>query len=114
MQVAPEVSSLDYSNGVVLQRLHHSRPSRRAKCKLKSSWRADRAFAIAGLLDNRFNETLDKIPGIGNIPLLGKLFQSQVLTKNNSELLIMVTPELVRPIPVGTSHAGSADGRSHS
>jgi pilus assembly protein CpaC len=59
------------------------------------------SFAIAGLLDNRFNETLDKIPGIGNIPLLGKLFQSRVLTKSNSELLIMVTPELVRPVPAG-------------
>jgi pilus assembly protein CpaC len=59
------------------------------------------SFAIAGLLDNRFNETIDKIPGLGNIPLLGKLFQSRVLTKSNSELLIMVTPELVRPVPAG-------------
>jgi pilus assembly protein CpaC len=59
------------------------------------------SFAIAGLLNNNFNETLDKIPGIGNIPLLGKLFQSRTLSKTNSELLIMVTPELVRPIPAG-------------
>jgi len=58
-------------------------------------------FAIAGLLNNNFNETIDKIPGLGNIPLLGKLFQSRVLSKTNSELLILVTPEIVRPVPVG-------------
>jgi pilus assembly protein CpaC len=58
------------------------------------------SFVIAGLLDNEVSETLNKIPGLANIPLLGKLFQSRSLAKNNSELLVMVTPELVGPIPV--------------
>jgi pilus assembly protein CpaC len=59
------------------------------------------SFVIGGLLDNRLTETLSKIPGLGDIPLLGKLFQSRSLNRNNTELLVMVTPELVRPIPVG-------------
>jgi pilus assembly protein CpaC len=58
-------------------------------------------FAIGGLLDNRDTETFNKIPGLGNIPFFGNLFRSRQITKNNSELLVMVTPELVRPIPQG-------------
>jgi len=58
---------------------------------------------IAGLLDNTITESLNKIPGIGDIPLLGKLFQSRSRTRNNSELMVLVTPELVRPIPGGAA-----------
>jgi pilus assembly protein CpaC len=57
------------------------------------------SFVIAGLLDNETTRTLSKIPGLGDIPLLGKLFQSRSITKSNTELLVIVTPELVRPIP---------------
>jgi pilus assembly protein CpaC len=100
LEVSPEVSSLDYSNGVVLSGFTiPAIATRRVHTEIELE--NGQSFAIAGLLDNRFNETLDKIPGIGNIPLLGKLFQSRVLSKSNSELLIMVTPELVRPIPAG-------------
>jgi pilus assembly protein CpaC len=59
------------------------------------------SFVIAGLLDNTMTETLNRIPGLANIPLLGKLFQSRARSKNNTELLVIVTPEVVRPIPVG-------------
>ena len=59
------------------------------------------SFAIGGLLDNRENETFDKIPFIGDIPILGKFFQSKTKTRNNTELMVIVTPELVRPIPAG-------------
>ncbi len=100
LQVAPEVSSLDYANGVVLSGFTIPAIDTR-KVQTEIELENGQSFAIAGLLDNRFNETLDKIPGIGNIPLLGKLFQSKVLSKSNSELLIMVTPELVRPIVAG-------------
>jgi pilus assembly protein CpaC len=58
-------------------------------------------FAIGGLLDNRDTETFNKVPGLGSIPFFGNLFRSRQITKNNSELLVMVTPELVRPIPKG-------------
>ena len=61
------------------------------------------SFVIAGLLDNTITESLNKIPGIGDIPLLGKLFQSRARTRNNSELMVLVTPELVRPIPAGAA-----------
>jgi pilus assembly protein CpaC len=45
------------------------------------------------------SETLNKIPGLGDVPLLGKLFQTRALSRKNSELLVMVTPEVVRPLP---------------
>ena len=57
------------------------------------------SFAIAGLLDRQTTETLSKIPGLGDIPIIGKLFTSKTINKNNSELLVIVTPELVAAIP---------------
>jgi len=59
------------------------------------------SFVIAGLLDNTLTETISKIPGLANIPLLGKLFTSKSVKRNNTELLVIVTPEVVRPIPAG-------------
>jgi pilus assembly protein CpaC len=59
------------------------------------------SFAIGGLLDNRTMETLYKIPFIGDIPILGKLFQSVNHNKQNTELIVIVTPEVVKPIPAG-------------
>jgi pilus assembly protein CpaC len=56
-------------------------------------------FVIAGLLDKQITDSFSKIPGLGDIPILGKLFQSKTITKNNSELMIIITPEIVRPIP---------------
>jgi pilus assembly protein CpaC len=100
LRVAPEVSSLDYANGVVLSGFTVPAIDKR-RVQTEIELENGQSFAIAGLLNKNFNETLDKIPGIGDIPLLGKLFQSRVLTKSNSELLIMVTPEIVRPIPAG-------------
>jgi pilus assembly protein CpaC len=100
LEVSPEVSSLDYANGVVLNGFTVPALDTR-KVQTEVELENGQSFAIAGLLNKNFSETLDKIPGIGDIPLLGKLFQSRVLTKNNSELLIMVTPEIVRPVPVG-------------
>jgi pilus assembly protein CpaC len=59
------------------------------------------SFVIAGLLDKQVQETFSKIPGISSIPVLGKLFQTKTVSRNNSELLVIITPELVRPIPAG-------------
>ena len=56
---------------------------------------------IGGLLDNRTTDTFEKIPFIGDIPILGKFFQSKSVSKTNTELIVIVTPELVRPIPAG-------------
>ncbi len=98
--VTPEVSSLDYSNGLTVS--GYTVPglaTRRVQTEVELE--NGQSFVIAGLLDNQTTEQLDKIPGLANIPVLGKLFQSKSLLKNNSELLVMVTPELVRPIPAG-------------
>src|ERR1051326_6477619 len=59
------------------------------------------SFVIAGLMDNTMTETLNKIPGRATIPLLGKLVQSRSGARNNGGLLVLVTPEIVRPIPAG-------------
>jgi len=100
LHVAPEVSSLDYSHGVVLNGFTvPAIASRKVETEIELG--NGQTFGIAGLLDKNFDETLNKIPGIGDIPLLGKLFQSRTLSKTNSELLILVTPEIVRPIPQG-------------
>jgi len=100
LQVNPEVSSLDFANGLIFQGFNiPALATRRVKTEIELE--NGQSFAIGGLLDNRTTESLSKVPGLGNIPLLGKLFQSRSITKNNSELLVLVTPELVRPIPKG-------------
>ena len=60
------------------------------------------SFAIGGLLDNRDTETFSKVPGLGDIPFFGKLFRSRTINKSNTELIVLVTPEIVRPMPKGT------------
>ena len=55
------------------------------------------SFAIAGLLDNRVRETIHKFPLLGDIPILGALFRSSSFQKNETELVIVVTPHLVKP-----------------
>jgi pilus assembly protein CpaC len=59
------------------------------------------SFAIGGLLDNRETQTFTKIPFIGSIPILGKLFQSMQRNRTNTELIVIVTPEIVPPIDAG-------------
>ena len=68
--------------------------------------RDGQSFAIAGLLDNRVQDVFDKIPGIGNIPILGKLFQTRQRTKSQDELLVFVTPRIVQPLAPGQVPAG--------
>jgi pilus assembly protein CpaC len=102
LEVAPEVSSLDYANGLTYQGFNiPGLDVRRVRTEIELQ--NNQSFAIAGLLDNRVTENLSKIPGLGDIPLLGKLFQSQSVSKTNSEVLVVVTPELVQPIPAGVS-----------
>jgi pilus assembly protein CpaC len=100
LEVAPEVSSLDFANGLVFQGFNiPALATRRVKTEIELE--GGQSFAIGGLLDNRTTDALSKVPGLGNIPLLGKLFQSRSIKKSNSELLVLVTPELVRPLPKG-------------
>ena len=100
LQVMPEVSSLDFANALTISGFTVPAISTR-RVQTEIELESGQSFAIAGLLDNRVMETLSKVPGIGDIPLLGKLFQSRSRTRNNTELLVVVTPEVVRPIPAG-------------
>jgi pilus assembly protein CpaC len=100
LRVAPEVSSLDPASGVSISGFSVPGLSVR-RMQTEIELEDGQSFAIGGLLDNRTTETLSKIPGLGDIPVLGKLFQSRSRNKTNTELLVVVTPELVRPIPAG-------------
>jgi pilus assembly protein CpaC len=100
LQVTPEVSALDYAHSVTLSGF--SVPgftTRRLDTEVELE--SGQSFVLAGLLDKDTTESLSKIPGLSAIPVLGKLFQSRSITKNNSELMVIVTPEIVRPIPAG-------------
>jgi pilus assembly protein CpaC len=98
LQVAPEVSSLDYANGVTFQGFTiPALATRRIQTELELE--SGQSFMVAGLLDNRTTEALNKIPGLGDVPLLGKLFQSKSVSRKNSELMVLITPEVVRPMP---------------
>lgn len=100
LQVAPEVSALDFANGLNIQGFQIPALTVR-KVNTEVELEAGQSFAIGGLLDNRMTENLQKMPFLGDIPLLGKLFQSKAASRQNTELLVIVTPELVRPIPAG-------------
>jgi pilus assembly protein CpaC len=103
LAVTPEVSSLDYAHGLTVS--GYTVPgldTRRIQTEVEL--RNGQSFVIAGLLDNRTSENLSKIPGLSSIPLLGKLFESRQIQKTNSELMVLVTPELVQPIPPGAPH----------
>jgi pilus assembly protein CpaC len=98
LAVAPEVSALDYANAVTFEGFTIPALSTR-RVETEVELEGGQSFVIAGLLDRSMTETLNKIPGLANIPLLGKLFTSKAAARNNSELMVIVTPEIVRPIP---------------
>jgi pilus assembly protein CpaC len=100
LQLAPEVSTLDFANGLVVSGFAvPSIDERRVKTEVELL--NGQSFLIGGLLDNTMTTNLDKIPFLGDIPILGKLFQSMSRTKNNTELIVIVTPVIVAPIPAG-------------
>lgn len=97
LKVAPEVSSLDFTNAVQLQGfLIPAVSTRRAETEVVL--KDGESFAIAGLLDNRVEQVLSKIPGIGDIPIVGHLFRSRSTRKTANELLVVITPRFVRPL----------------
>jgi len=98
LQVSPEVSSLDYANALTFQGFTiPGIASRKVTTEIELA--PGQSFAIAGLLDNRTTEALSKIPGLGDVPFFGRLFRSRSVNKSNSELMVIVTPEFVRPMP---------------
>ena len=98
LQVAPEVSTLDYVNSLNVSGFTVPGLSVR-NVNTEVELGEGQSFAIGGLLDNRETETFSKIPFIGDIPILGKFFQSKNKSKTNTELMVIVSPEIVRPMP---------------
>ena len=96
LKVRPEVSSL--SDIGRIQANGFSIPGvsvRRADTTIELG--SGQSFAIAGLLQNDFSSTTSRIPGLGDIPVLGALFRSSRFNRNETELVIIVTPYIVRP-----------------
>jgi pilus assembly protein CpaC len=97
LQVAPEVSQLSNAgsvqfNGFVIPAL----TTRRAQTTVELG--SGQSFVIAGLIQNNVNHDLSKTPGLGELPILGPLFRSTNFRRNESELVIIVTPYIVRPV----------------
>ncbi|MDP9053538.1 MAG: pilus assembly protein N-terminal domain-containing protein [Acidobacteriota bacterium] len=105
LQVAPEVSALDFTNGLSVSGFNVPALTTR-KLNTQVELSEGESFAIGGLLDNRTTDTLEKIPFIGDIPILGKLFQSKTISRQNTELIVIVTPVFVQPIPAGRTAPG--------
>lgn len=105
MHVKPEVSALDYANAVTFNGFTiPALTSRKMETDIELG--EGQTFVIAGLIDNRVTESLSKVPGLGDLPLLGYLFRSKDLTKSKTELIVMVTPEITMPLqPTDTKPA---------
>jgi pilus assembly protein CpaC len=96
LHVAPEVSTLDFANALTLQGfVIPALSTRRADTEFEMQ--DGQSFVIAGLMDNRVTNLTSKVPGIGDIPILGNLFKSRSLSKSNSELMVLVTARKVAP-----------------
>ena len=102
LKVRPEVSALDFSNSVTLQGFRVPALSTR-RTETEVELQNGQTFAIAGLLNNTLTNTMSKIPGIGDIPVLGLLFRSRAHQKNQTELVVMITPYIVRRGSFGVS-----------
>jgi pilus assembly protein CpaC len=98
--VEPEVSSIDPTNAIVANNLRiPGLLTRRAKTVVEL--RDGESFALAGLLRTDFQDTIRQFPILGSIPVIGMLFKSTNFQRDETELVIVVTPRLVRPVPAG-------------
>jgi pilus assembly protein CpaC len=97
LELEPEVSTLDFANGVRFDGfIVPGLRTRRAKTGIEL--RDGQSFALAGLLDNNEVQSFSKVPGLGDVPILGNLFKSKQFQKNESELMFIVTAQLVKPV----------------
>jgi pilus assembly protein CpaC len=97
LKVTPEVSALDYTNAVTIS--GYTVPAistRRADTQVEL--RDGQSFAISGLLDHRTTDIFSKMPGIGDVPILGQLFHSKNVNHSTVELMVIVTPSIVDPL----------------
>lgn len=97
LEVAPEVSQLSSAGAVVINGISVPALSTR-KASTTVELGSGQSFAIAGLIQNSMNQETSKIPGLGDIPILGALFRSEKWRRQETELVIIVTPYIVRPV----------------
>lgn len=97
LRVAPEVSSIDREASVVLSGIVI--PGLKVRRALTSlELRDGQSFAIAGLIQSDFTDTIRAVPLLGRIPIIGALFRSTSFNRQETELVITVTPRIVRPV----------------
>jgi pilus assembly protein CpaC len=97
LRVAPEVSTLDFSNGILLSGFRiPALTTRRAATEVEL--RDGQSFAVAGLLNNLSQEDVAEVPGLARLPLIGRLFRSNATRAERNELMVLITPRLVRPL----------------
>jgi pilus assembly protein CpaC len=102
LKVRPEVSALDFSSAITLSGFRvPALSTRRTETEVELA--NGQTFAIAGLMNNTVTNTMRSIPGIGDIPILGWLFKSKAMAKNQTELVVMITPTIVRKGSMGVS-----------
>ncbi|PWT99666.1 MAG: type II and III secretion system protein [Terriglobia bacterium] len=104
LKVKPEVTALDYNNAVTLEGFLIPAISARS-AETEVVLKDGESFAIAGLIDNRVTQILNKVKGLGDIPVLGNLFRSHTTQKTSDELLVVVTPRFVKPLAPGENAA---------
>jgi len=96
LKVAPEVSTLDFANALTISGFTVPALSTR-KAETEFELQDGQSFVIAGLIDNRITDIYNKIPGLGDIPILGNFFRSKSLQKSNSELMVLCTVRRISP-----------------
>jgi pilus assembly protein CpaC len=96
LTVAPEVSTLDFANALVISGFTVPALSTR-KAETEFELVDGQSFVIAGLLDNRVTDVWNKVPGLGDIPILGAFFKSKSMQKSNSELMVLCTVHRISP-----------------
>jgi len=96
LKVAPEVSTLDFSNALTISGFTVPALSTR-KAETEFELQDGQSFVIAGLMDNRVTDIYNKIPGLGDIPILGNFFRSKSALKSHSELMVLCTVRRISP-----------------
>src|SRR6202166_2680522 len=94
--VAPEASTLDFANALTISGFTVPALSTR-KAETEFELQDGQSFVIAGLIDNRVTDIWNKIPGLGDIPILGNFFKRKSASKSNSELMVLCTVHRVSP-----------------
>jgi pilus assembly protein CpaC len=105
LKVRPEVSTLDFTNALTVSGFFIPAISTR-RVETEMELMDGQSFAIAGLVDDRLTRVANKIPWLGDIPILGYLFRSRTLNKTKTELLVVVTPHIVKPLSADQVPAG--------